>query len=76
MMGMEATTSIPRFFVRPRKWEEVKEMKMIEGQLAPIYLTMLALSKQVKYNPYDIGDHPGPVSEMKIDLDVFMRASV
>ena len=50
-------------------------MKMIDGSLSPIYLTMLALSKQVKYNPYDIGDRPGPVSEMRNDLDAFMRAN-
>lgn len=49
---------------------------MMSGLSAPIYLTMLALSNEVKYNPHDIGDHPGPVSEMKIDLDAFMRASV
>lgn len=50
-------------------------MKMIDGPLAPIYLTMLSRSQQVKYNPYDIGGHPGPVSEMRNDLDAFMRAN-
>lgn len=47
-------------------------MKMIDGPMAPIYLIMLDLSSKVKYNPYDISDHPGPVSEMTNDIDKYL----
>ncbi len=71
---MELAVPSPGRFPPP-EWKEVKEMKMIEGPLAPIYLMMLSLSQRIKYNPYDIGDHPGPVSEMKVNLDAFMHAN-
>lgn len=33
---------------------------------------MRELSKGIKYNPYDISDDPGPVSEMRINYDALV----
>ena len=42
------------------------------GMPDAIRVIMDKLSDQIVYNPYDISDHPGPVSEMRNNWDKYV----